>query len=237
MDGNNFGNNDQYTQNNTDANGQYSGYQNSQGTGEQYGNQNSQYGGYQNSQNGGSQSTGNQYGSYQNNQGAGSQYSQNTGGQYGSYQNNQGAGNQYGSYQNGQNTAGQNGNYQNNQGAGGYYGNYQDYTQRPPYPAPIVNNNVSNKANGLQVAGLICGILAICACWCYGVVSIILGIAGLICAITGNSRNKSGVGIGALVCSIIGLVLGIASLIYYIWAFQYLNEIGYFDAIMNELYR
>ena len=221
MDGNNFEKNDQNTQNNTDTNGQYSGYQNNQGAGEQYGNQNSQYGGYQNSQNTGSQSMGNQYGSYQNNQGAGNQY--------GGYQNSQNTASQ--------NTAGQNGNYQNNQGAGGYYGNYQDYTQRPPYPAPIVNNNVSNKANGLQVAGLICGILAICACWCYGVVSIILGIAGLICAITGNSRNKSGVGIGALVCSIIGLVLGIASLIYYIWAFQYLNEIGYFKAIMNELYR
>lgn len=207
MDGSNFGNNDQNTQSNLGNNG----YQNAGGT-------NNQYGSNQNDQNADSQ-----YGGYQNNQGAGGQ----------SYQNNQNG--QYG-YQNAQN--GQYGNYQNNQNVNGQYGGYQNNMgQMPPYPAPIVNNSVGNRANGLQVAGLICGILAICACWCYGVVSIVLGIAGLICSIAGNSRGKHGVGIGGLVCSIIGLVLGVASLIYYIWAFQYLSDIGYFDAIMQEFYR
>ena len=155
----------------------------------------------------------------------------------GSYQNTGGANNQYG-YQNNQTTDGQYGSSQNNQGANGQYGNYQNNMgQMPPYPAPIVNNSIGNKANGLQVAGLVCGILAICACCCYGVVSIVLGIAGLICAITGNSRGKHGVGVAALVCSVIGLVLGVASLLYYIWAFQYLDEIGYFDALFKEIYR
>ena len=132
-------------------------------------------------------------GSYQNTGGANNQYgyqnNQTTDGQYGSSQNNQGANDQYGGYQ-------------NNQGANSQYGNYQNNMgQMPPYPAPIVNNSIGNKANGLQVAGLVCGILAICACCCYGVVSIVLGIAGLICAITGNSRGKHGVGVAALVYS------------------------------------
>lgn len=220
MDGNNFGNNDQNTQNTGGADNQYGSYQNGQnpqGT-------DGQYSGYQNSQG--------QYGSYQNNQ-------NNQGNsQYGSYQNNQGNG-QYGGYQNNPNSQGngQYGGYQNNQ-AGGQYGNYQDYTgQMSPYPAPIINNSVGEKANGLQVAGLVCGILAICACCCYGVVSIVLGVAGLICSITGNNRNKHGVGIAGIVCSVIGMVLGVASLIYYIWAFQYLEGIGYFDALWKELYR
>ena len=181
-------------------------------------------------------------GSYQNTGGANNQYgyqnNQTTDGQYGSSQNNQGANGQYGGYQNNQGANDQYGGYQNNQGANSQYGNYQNNLgQMPPYPAPIVNNSIGNKANGLQVAGLVCGILAICACCCYGVVSIVLGIAGLICAITGNSRGKHGVGVAALVCSVIGLVLGVASLLYYIWAFQYLDEIGYFDALFKEIYR
>ena len=139
-------------------------------------------------------------GSYQNTGGAnnhGYQNNQTTDGQYGSSQNNQGANGQYDGYQNNQGANGQYGGYQNNQGANGQYGNYQNNMgQMPPYPAPIVNNSIGNKANGLQVAGLVCGILAICACCCYGVVSIVLGIAGLICAITGNSRGKHGVGVG-----------------------------------------
>lgn len=177
--------------------------------------------GYQN--NGGAD---NQYGGYQNNQ---------SNGQYGGYQNNQSNG-QYNGYQNNQSSSQYNG-YQNNQSSGQYNG-YQDNTsQMPPYPAPIVSNPVGNKANGLQVAGLVCGILAICACCCYGVVSVVLGIAGLICSIAGNNRGKHGVGVAGIVCSVIGLVLGIASFIYYIWAFQYLNEIGYFDSFMREFYR
>lgn len=216
IDGNNFGNNDQ----NNAGNG---GYQNTEGT-------DNQYGSYQNGQN--PQGTDGQYSGYQNNQN--NQNNQGNG-QYGSYQNNQGNG-QYGSYQNNQGNGQYNG-YQNNQ-AGTQYGNYQDYTrQASPYPAPVINNSMKEKANGLQVAGLVCGILAICACCCYGVVSIVLGVAGLICSITGNNRNKNGVGIAGIVCSVIGLVLGIASLIYYIWAFAYLDEIGYFDEIIKELYR
>ncbi len=105
-------------------------------------------------------------GSYQNTGGANNQYgyqnNQTTDGQYGSSQNNQGANGQYGGYQNNQGANDQYGGYQNNQGANSQYGNYQNNMgQMPPYPAPIVNNSIGNKANGLQVAGLVCGILAL----------------------------------------------------------------------------
>lgn len=154
-------------------------------------------------------------------------------------------GNNYGnSNQNQQNNAGNNG--QNNGGVnnqyGGYpnngnqYNNYQDNTANIPYQTPMTNG-AENKANGLQIAGLVCGILAICACWCYGIVSIILGIAGLICSILGNNRNKHGIGIAGLVCSIIGLIAGVAALIYFIWAIQYLDSIGYLDLMLNQYYR
>jgi hypothetical protein len=114
----------------------------------------------------------------------------------------------------------------------GQYGNYQDYTSNVPYQSPV-NDGGGNKTNGLQIAGLVCGILAICTSCCYGVPGIILGVAGLICAIIGNNRGKTGVGTAGLVCSIIGIIFGVIGLIYYIWAINYLNEIGYFDMIFQ----
>ena len=124
------------------------------------------------------------------------------------------------------------GNNQNGQN-NGQYSNYQDYTANVPYQAPQ-NDRGGNGTNGLQIAGLVCGILAICTSCCYGIPGIIFGIAGLMCAIIGNNKGKSGVGTAGLVCSIIGLILGVAALIYYIWAIYYLNEIGYLDMILQQ---
>ncbi len=113
-------------------------------------------------------------------------------------------------------------------------GNYQDYTANVPYQAPQ-DNQGSNGTNGLQIAGLVCGILGICTSCCYGIPGIILGIAGLICAIIGNNRGKSGVGIAGLVCSIISIVVGIGALIYYIWIIAYMDQIGYLDMILQGM--
>lgn len=70
----------------------------------------------------------------------------------------------------------ENGNVQN---GNTQYSNYQDNTANVPYQAPP-QNNAGDKANGKQIAGLICGILGICTSCCYGVPGIILGVAGLI---------------------------------------------------------
>lgn len=93
--------------------------------------------------------------------------------------------------------------------------NYQDNTANIPYQASV-EEATPNKANGLQIAGLVCGILAICLSCCYGVPGILLGIAGLICGIKGNKKGKTGVGTAGIVCSVIGLVLGVIMLIYYV---------------------
>ena len=86
--------------------------------------------------------------------------------------------------------------------------NYQDYTANIPYQVPP-GSAADNATNGLQIAGLVCGILAICSSCCYGVPGLILGIAGLTCAIMGNRQSKNGVGTAGLVCSIVGLIFGI----------------------------
>lgn len=111
------------------------------------------------------------------------------------------------------------------------YGYYQDYTANAAYQAPV--DDGASGTNGLQIAGLVCGILAICSCCCYGVPAIILGIAGLICSVQGNKRSRNSVGTAGLVCSIIGLVLGVLAVFYYVWAINYLNQIGYWDEMFD----
>ena len=96
---------------------------------------------------------------------------------------------------------------------GNFENNYQDNTN-VTYQAPVQTE--PHKANGLQIAGLVCGILAICFSCCYGIPGILLGVAGLICGIKGNKKGKNGVGTAGVVCSIIGLILGVIMLVYYI---------------------
>ena len=92
------------------------------------------------------------------------------------------------------------------------FSHYQDNTANIPhqqYEEPAD----PDKANGLQIVGLVCGIAGIVLGCCVGYLGIILGIIGLICAIMGNKQGKTGVGTGGLVCSIIALVFGIISVI------------------------
>lgn len=119
------------------------------------------------------------------------------------------------------------------------YSNYQDNTAQynsSNYQAPP-ESNAGDKANGKQIAGLVCGIVGIVTSCCYGVPGIILGVAGLICSVLGNKESKNGVGIGGLVCSVIALISGVAMLIYYIVVIAaVLQEPGFMDSIMNGYY-
>lgn len=116
----------------------------------------------------------------------------------------------------------------------GQYSKDQDYTAEYSYQAPVEDGG-KNRTNGLQIAGLVCGILAICTSCCYGVPGAVLGIAGLVCAIFGNHKGKTGIGIAALVCSIIGIILSAIVLLYCIWALKYLMDMGYWDQILNAM--
>lgn len=126
---------------------------------------------------------------------------------------------------------GQNGGDSNNSQPGNYY---QDYTANmQQYQAPPQNDGPRG-ANGLQVAGLVLGIIGIPASCCYGI-GLLFGIIGLILALVGNKRNKgSGVGIGGLVCSIIAIVLGMIMAIYYAYAIAMLVNSGTFDEMMQQ---
>ena len=102
------------------------------------------------------------------------------------------------------------GNEQNNNR--NLYSHYQDNTANIPSGASEEIAE-SNKANTLQIVGLICGIAGIVLGCCFGVVGLIIGVVGLICAITGNKQGATGVGTGAIICSIIAIAFSLISMI------------------------
>ena len=115
-------------------------------------------------------------------------------------------------------------NFNNGQNTGTpQYNNYQDNTAYQPLPAAPDNGG---KASGTQIASLVMGIISIVLCCCYGAPSVIMGIIGLVCGIKGNKENKNGIGTAGIVCSIIGLLLGLISLIYYIIVGAALVNVG-----------
>ena len=68
--------------------------------------------------------------------------------------------------------------------------------------------------NGLSIAGLVLGIIAIVFAWFYvvNIAAVVCGVVGIICAVKGRSQasaagNPSGLGTAGLVLSIIGTVL------------------------------
>ena len=122
--------------------------------------------------------------------------------------------------------------------------NYQDYTN-VQYQAPYdYNSGRSDKANGMQIASLVLGILGIPACCCYGIPGVLFGIIGLILAIIGNQKSSNkGIGIAGLVCSIIAIIFGALASVYYIYVLQafapliqsYMNGEITYEELMQEL--
>jgi hypothetical protein len=76
---------------------------------------------------------------------------------------------------------------------------------------------------------LILGVLSIILCWCYGIFSLILGAVGLLiskkdlAAYRENPAkftNYNNLNVGRILC-IIGLVLGLLTLAYFVWLISY----------------
>ena len=100
-------------------------------------------------------------------------------------------------------------NFQNN--------NYQDYTANVQTTQSVTEPE-QKQSNGMAIVSLVLGITAIVFSCCCGI-GFVLGIAGIICAVVANKRNKSGLGLAGLICSIIGTVFGLFGLVYWIYCF------------------
>lgn len=103
-------------------------------------------------------------------------------------------------------------NFQNNQNNQNSNQGYQDYTANMQNQAPPMSQppTPENKTNVLAIVGMILGIISIIASCCYVWVGIIFGVAGLVCSIMSRKQSKSGMGMAGIICSIIGIVIGVA---------------------------
>ncbi len=86
--------------------------------------------------------------------------------------------------------------------------NYQDNTANVAYQMPPMSEE-PKRTNGMQIAGLVLGIISILFGCCGSWIAVVLGVVGLILAIIGNKKGKNGVGTAGLVCSIIGIALAV----------------------------
>ena len=93
------------------------------------------------------------------------------------------------------------------------YGQQKAYERRNPYDRQNFNgyNNSQEMPEGhtgLAIAGFVLGIIGICSC-CVPIISIPLGIIGLILSILGIKSRYQGLAIAGVVLSSISIVLGI----------------------------
>ena len=87
--------------------------------------------------------------------------------------------------------------------------NYQDYTSNGQYQNSYQPQQEPPKqTNVLAIVGMILGIISILA-GCCGWYSLFLGIPGIICSILARKQGKSGMATAGIVCSVIGIILGI----------------------------
>lgn len=94
----------------------------------------------------------------------------------------------------------------------------------------IQNNNFQQPApkqtNVLAIISLVLGILAIILGCCSGWIGVILGVGGIVCAVLANKQGKTGLATGGLVCSIIGVILGILVIVLAGAALAFFQEMG-----------
>lgn len=88
--------------------------------------------------------------------------------------------------------------------------NYQDYTANVQSQTMVEAPKAENKeTNVLAIVSLVLGILSIVLGCCTGWVGALFGVGGIICAVFANKQGKTGLAKGGLICSIVGIVLGI----------------------------
>lgn len=102
------------------------------------------------------------------------------------------------------------------------YNQQNPYGQQNPY-----NHDAPEGSTGLAVAGFVLGIISICCC-CLPILSIPLGIIGLILSILGMKSGYRGLAIAGIVLSSIAIVLGILMILAIL-----VSEDGYFHYYWN----
>lgn len=84
---------------------------------------------------------------------------------------------------------------------------YQEYNNDTSYQNSY-QQEPPKQTNVLAIVGMILGIISILA-GCCGWYGLLLGIPGLICSILSRKQGKTGMAVAGIICSVIGMILGI----------------------------
>lgn len=85
--------------------------------------------------------------------------------------------------------------------------------QNNPYQQPVPPEG-PKKTDPLAIVSLVLGIASIVMGCCIPILSIALGIGGIICSVMSSKKQKSGLATAGIVCSIIGIVVGVIMWIF-----------------------
>ena len=101
--------------------------------------------------------------------------------------------------------------------------NYQQTNyQQQFYQQPVYQQMPQHTpGHGAGIASMICGILSIVFCWCYGIVGLVLGIVAIAMYSKSKRMNNgfiTGMAKAGMVCGIIGSILSGLMLVYFIIA-------------------
>ena len=123
-------------------------------------------------------------------------------------------------YQQPQGYGGQQPGYNQPQGYNQHYGDQNQQTPLSGHAEPVYHNqytaNYEEQGQGFGIASLICGILSIVTCCCscpcapLAIVSIVLGIL----QISKGAGSGRGMAIAGIICSAVGLILMVISLVF-----------------------
>lgn len=104
---------------------------------------------------------------------------------------------------------------------------YQQMPEQPVYQQPYaVPVQSTNSTSGLSIAGFVIGIVALVSSCILSWISVLIGLVGLILAIVGQVKKKSGMGVAAIIVSAIGIVLGIVFFCVYMYVI--VNDPSYY---------
>ncbi len=136
-----------------------------------------------------------------------------------------------------QGCSGQMSGYGQQQGYQQYYGDQNQQTPRSGYAEPVYhqdNTNYEEQGQGFGIASLICGILSIVTCCCscpcapLAIVSIVLGIL----QISKGAGSGRGMAIAGIICSAVGLILMVISIVFTI----VMNSSGFTESYYQNYY-
>ncbi len=108
---------------------------------------------------------------------------------------------------------------------------YQPYTPGGYYAAPPTGDRSKDWA---AITALVCGILSIPCCMCYGAGGII-GLAAIVFGIIGLKSSKKGMSIAGLICGVIGFLFGIYMLVAFVGLLNSPEFLQEYQHLLDEL--